>query len=102
MNALSAVLLRREAGILVMIVLFCLAVGAEKPNFLTLESLRIVLDAEACTGHGRCYALTPTLFVDDERGFGQVKDDGTVAPGLEQDARRAVGSCPENAITIEQ
>ena len=43
MNALSAVLLRREAGILVMIVLFCLAVGAEKPNFLTLESLRIVL-----------------------------------------------------------
>jgi len=43
MNALSAILLRREAGILVMIVLFCLAVGAEKPNFLTLESLRIVL-----------------------------------------------------------
>jgi rhamnose transport system permease protein len=43
MNALSAILLRREAGILVMIVLFCLAVGAEKPHFLTLESLRIVL-----------------------------------------------------------
>jgi rhamnose transport system permease protein len=43
MNALSAILLRREAGILVMIVLFCLAVGADKPHFLTLESLRIVL-----------------------------------------------------------
>jgi rhamnose transport system permease protein len=43
MNALSAILLRREAGILIMIVLFCLAVGADKPHFLTLESLRIVL-----------------------------------------------------------
>jgi rhamnose transport system permease protein len=43
MNTVSAVLLRREAGISVMIVLFCLAVGAVKPHFLTLDSLRIIL-----------------------------------------------------------
>jgi len=43
MNALRSILLRREAGILVMIVLFCLAVGAAKPQFLTLDSLRIIL-----------------------------------------------------------
>ena len=43
MNALSALLLRREAGILAMIVLFCLAVGAVKPHFLTLDSLQIIL-----------------------------------------------------------
>jgi rhamnose transport system permease protein len=43
MNALRSIFLRRESGILVMIVLFCLAVGAAKPQFLTLESLRIVL-----------------------------------------------------------
>jgi rhamnose transport system permease protein len=43
MKTLSAILLRREAGILVMIVLFCLAVGAARPHFLTLDSLRIVL-----------------------------------------------------------
>jgi rhamnose transport system permease protein len=43
MNALRAMLLRREAGILVMIVLFCLAVGAVKPMFLTANSLRIIL-----------------------------------------------------------
>jgi rhamnose transport system permease protein len=43
MNRLSHILLRREAGILVMIVLFALAVGAVKPNFLTLDSLRIIL-----------------------------------------------------------
>ena len=64
--------------------------------------MKISIDVGLCTGHGRCYALTPALFVDDERGFGQVEGDGTVAPGLEQDARRAVGSCPEHAITIEQ
>ena len=43
MNTLRALLFRREAGILVMIVLFCLAVGAVKPQFLTLNSLRIIL-----------------------------------------------------------
>lgn len=43
MNALRGLLLRREAGILVMIILFCLAVGVAKPQFLTLDSLRIIL-----------------------------------------------------------
>ena len=40
---MKALLLRREAGIFVMIVLFCLAVGLYKPQFLTLNSLRIIL-----------------------------------------------------------
>jgi rhamnose transport system permease protein len=43
MSTLRAILLRREAGILLMIILFCLAVGAYKPQFLTLGSLRIIL-----------------------------------------------------------
>lgn len=43
MNALRSIFLRREIGILVMIVLFCLAVGAYKPQFLTLDQLRIIL-----------------------------------------------------------
>ncbi|MDB5586697.1 MAG: Rhamnose transport system permease protein [Devosia sp.] len=43
MTALRNILLRREAGILVMIILFCLAVGTQKPQFLTLDSLRIIL-----------------------------------------------------------
>jgi len=40
---MKALLLRREAGIFVMIVLFVLAVGIAKPQFLTLNSLRIIL-----------------------------------------------------------
>ena len=43
MNGLRAIFLRREAGIAVMIVLFCLCVGAVKPRFLTLDELRIIL-----------------------------------------------------------
>jgi rhamnose transport system permease protein len=43
MSTLSRLLLRREAGIFVMIVLFTLAVSAYKPQFLTLNSLRIIL-----------------------------------------------------------
>lgn len=43
MNNLRSILLRREAGISVMIILFCLAVGAVKPQFLTVNSLRIIL-----------------------------------------------------------
>jgi len=43
MSVLRYLLYRREAGIAVMIVLFCLAVGLYKPQFLTLNSLRIIL-----------------------------------------------------------
>ncbi len=42
MKSLGTTFLRREAGIVVMIVLFCLVVGAVKPQFLTLNSLRII------------------------------------------------------------
>ncbi len=43
MSALGNILRRREAGIALMIALFCLAVGSYKPQFLTLDSLRIIL-----------------------------------------------------------
>ena len=43
MSLLRTLLIRREAGIFVMIVLFCLAVGLYKPQFLTMNSLRIIL-----------------------------------------------------------
>lgn len=43
MKLLRTLLIRREAGIAVMIVLFCLVVGAVKPQFLTFNQLRIVL-----------------------------------------------------------
>ena len=43
MSVLRTLLYRREAGIFVMIVLFCLAVGLYKPQFLTLNQLRVTM-----------------------------------------------------------
>ena len=43
MTLLRTLLIRREAGIFVMIILFCLTVALIKPQFLSLNSLRIIL-----------------------------------------------------------
>jgi rhamnose transport system permease protein len=43
MSVLAILLRRREAGILVMIALFCLVVGGIQPRFLSAETLRIVM-----------------------------------------------------------
>lgn len=62
--------------------------------------MKVVIDHEACTGHGRCYTLESELFVDDEAGYGQVIGDGTVSDEMLDSARRAVRACPERAISI--
>lgn len=60
--------------------------------------MRITLDRERCTGHGRCYMLAPEVFDADADGYGVIRDED-VAPGLEEAARRAAANCPEDAIT---
>jgi ferredoxin len=62
--------------------------------------VKVRIDSQLCQGHGRCYDLAPSLFGDDDEGYGQVLGDGTVPPGAEQDARLAVGNCPERAIEL--
>jgi len=63
--------------------------------------MRIRIDTEACTGHGRCYALAPELFDADDDGYGQVVQ-GEFGPDQEGPARKAVLSCPERAVSIEE
>lgn len=63
--------------------------------------MRIVIDASACNGHGRCYSLVPELFEDDEFGNGQVRGDGTVSDAQLALAQRAIAACPERAISLE-
>jgi ferredoxin len=61
--------------------------------------MHIEIDAELCTGHGRCYALAPELFEPDEDGRGIVT--GRAVPTeLEDQARRAEAGCPERAVRI--
>jgi ferredoxin len=64
--------------------------------------MRLRIDAETCTGHGRCYELAPEAFEPDDDGHGVVLHGGEVPAGLEELARRAANNCPERAITVEE
>ena len=66
----------------------------EEPN------MKVQVDMDRCEGHGRCYALAPTVFEPDEIGNAVVLGDGTVAPADERQAELAAANCPEQAITI--
>jgi ferredoxin len=62
--------------------------------------VRLRIDTDRCTGHGRCYDLAPELFADDAEGYGQViveRPDESQLPA----ARLAVNSCPERAVILE-
>jgi ferredoxin len=62
--------------------------------------MKIVLDAQRCTGHGRCYSLAPELFDSDDDGHSVVIAP-EVSAGLEAQARLAVDNCPESCISLE-
>lgn len=66
----------------------------------SLPAMKIRIDPDLCTGHGRCYALAPALFTADDEGFGVVVSED-VPEGRGADARRAVASCPERAVILE-
>jgi ferredoxin len=57
------------------------------------------IDAERCTGHGRCYTLVPSLFDSDEQGHSVALVDVLTDDQLDA-ARSAVANCPEQAISI--
>jgi ferredoxin len=63
--------------------------------------MRIRIDEDRCTGHGRCYALAPRVFEPDDDGNGRVIS-ADVAPELEDEARSGARNCPEEAITITE
>jgi ferredoxin len=61
--------------------------------------VKVRIDTEACTGHGRCYTLAPEVFDSDDRGYGLV-----ISEELPEDRRAqaliGVQNCPEQAISI--
>jgi ferredoxin len=60
--------------------------------------MRIRVDPDKCTGHARCYGLSPELFDVDDYGLSSVAGDGAVPVELEDKARLAIANCPEYAI----
>jgi ferredoxin len=63
--------------------------------------VKISIDKSRCTGHGQCYATAPGLVTDDEFGHGEVIGDGEVPSDQLEDAQRAAGACPEQAVVLE-
>ena len=61
--------------------------------------MKLRIDNEACTGHGRCYVLAPGVFEPDDEGHSLALVD-EIPPELLDQAQLAVANCPESAITI--
>ena len=61
--------------------------------------MRITLDRVACTGHGLCRDIAPTVFRIGEDGLAELLTE-EVAPALARDVAEAVKCCPDNAIAI--
>lgn len=59
----------------------------------------VSVDADRCTGHGRCYTLAPDVFDADEVGHSVVLV-GEVSGALEAQAVTAEQNCPEGAISL--
>jgi ferredoxin len=65
--------------------------------------VKIVIDAERCTGHGRCYSLVPELFDSDEQGHSVLlAPDVDIAADQQRQAQVAVDNCPEDAISLQE
>lgn len=62
---------------------------------------RVSVDAELCTGHGRCYTLAPDVFDADEVGHCVVRV-AEVAGEVEEHAAIGEQNCPESAITLSR
>ena len=60
---------------------------------------RVSVDADVCTGHGRCYTLAPDVFDADELGHCKILVE-KVSGELEEQAVDAVQNCPEQAISL--
>jgi ferredoxin len=61
--------------------------------------MRIVVDHEVCSGHGRCAAVAPNVFSLDDTGYCAITETD-VAPDLEDEARTGANNCPERAIAV--
>jgi ferredoxin len=58
----------------------------------------LVVDPDRCQGHGRCALISPALFDMNDDGLAVVLDPEPTGAAL-ADAERAIGNCPEQAIS---
>ncbi len=65
------------------------------------SKMRIRIDGENCTGHGRCAKYGPNVYKLDDIGYNVDRGhEIEVSAGFEQEATLGMKSCPERAITL--
>jgi ferredoxin len=65
----------------------------------TMNTLSV--DENRCTGHGRCYTVSPELLSDDEEGYVTLRGSSMEIAGDQlAAAERAVAACPERALSL--
>jgi ferredoxin len=71
------------------------------PEQYWIKLMKIKIDANLCTGHGRCYFYADEVYDLDDNGYsifmGKTVD---VDPAMEDKARLGARNCPEQAIEI--
>ena len=60
--------------------------------------MALIIDTARCQGHGRCALINPDLFDVDDDGYAVVLDPVPTGDA-KADADRAIGNCPEQAIS---
>ncbi|MFK4100284.1 ferredoxin [Streptomyces sp. NPDC019531] len=61
--------------------------------------MKISIDTGSCSGHARCAAAAPELFLLDDDGY-VLPVEGEIPEELEEAARDGERACPERAITL--
>jgi ferredoxin len=64
--------------------------------------MKVWVDPEKCQGHTLCAITAPQLFTLNDLDGHSTAIHGEVPAGLEQLAREAAGTCPEQAISVDQ
>lgn len=63
--------------------------------------MKVHVDPERCQGHTLCAMIAPEVFqLDEVDGHSTAIIDGEIPADLQEKAREAVRSCPEQAISI--
>jgi ferredoxin len=64
-------------------------------------TVRLYIDPNVCTGHGRCYSIAPELLSLDDQGYVEQRGREIDVPtDLIELADEAEGTCPEAAIRL--
>lgn len=62
--------------------------------------MRLKIDGELCSGHGRCWKYAPEVFPLDDEGYNAMRgSEVDVSPEHEAAATMGMKACPERAIT---